>query len=476
MHLAFSLPAFAIPTVNKPGMTGFQSIPRKPGSFGLPDGFSLAAATTSLNGINVEKPDITEDFPIRSLSSTSISNMTAPNEPQASRTAWSTWESVRPESNNTSLPKGRVGVLLASHGDIDNLDELEQYAKTAVLKNRAIPLPDFLRVPAAQLGWLFVRDGIVDQYESIGLETHYRERSAEQARAVAQALQARGVDAKAYFGFNFAPPFVADAMEQMRRDGVEHVVVFNQGAQYSFATTAENVRDVQEFLNAGSDKNEPFRPSAVGVRQFSEDPRFRDLLVRRIKEDIDNTFPGVPYSDICVLMGSHGLPKPLQEKGDPATQQMAAATEDIRQRLPEDLKIFQGFLNDDFFPGVPWTQPTVESLAEEIAATGRKHILLDGRLSFTVHHRATYYDLNTEARDAIQALAPDANIVLANNFDGDATLADLIAEITLEALAGKGDIERIAVVDSNAEAKPKRESEALGSDRTLRTTHPMPSS
>lgn len=334
---------------------------------------------------------------------------------------------------------GRVGVLIASHGDIDDLDEAEDYAKTAVLKNRAVPLPDFTRGIASKLGWLLVRNDIVNQYEAIGIKTNYRQNSEAQAKAIEKALRGMGIDARAYYGFNFTKPFIAQAMAQMRKDGIEHIVVFNQGAQYSSATGAENFRDVQEFLAETGD----YSPSVVGVKQFSDDPRFRALLARRLQEDVDRIFPGVPYEDICILMGSHGLPNILQEKGDPATRQMLAATADIASRLPEALEVKQGFLNDDFFPGVSWTHPTAEELADEIAASGRKHILLDGRLSFTVHHRATFYDLDTEARDAIQAQVPDAKIVLADNFDGDPALADLMAQLAIESLMGQGDIEQL---------------------------------
>ena len=116
---------------------------------------------------------------------------------------------------------------------------------------------------------------------------------------------------------------------------------------------------------------------------------------------------------------------------------MINAVNDIKTRLPEGLLVKHGFLNDNFFPGVEWIHPTAEELVDSIVQSGRKHILLYGRLSFTVHHRATFYDLNVETRQKILELLPDAQVVLADNFNSDPELARLFADLTIEALEGK---------------------------------------
>ena len=327
----------------------------------------------------------------------------------------------------------RVGVLLASHGDIDSLSELENYAKTAVMKNPAVPLPSFARGIASKLGWLAIRKEIINQYHAIGEHTNYRANSELQAEALEKALETSGIEADVFYGYNFEQPFVADALEAMQKDNVKHIVVFNQGAQYSYATTAEDFMDVHDYL----DDNKEFAPEVLGVKQFSDDPRFRSLLSKRLVESIEKAFPGVPYEDICIVMGSHGLPEPLLEKNDPAVAQMINAVNDIKSRLPEGLLVKHGFLNDNFFPGVAWTHPTAEELVDSIVQSGRKHILLDGRLSFTVHHRATFYDLNVETRQKILAMMPDAQVALADNFNSDPELARLFADLTIEALEGK---------------------------------------
>ena len=77
---------------------------------------------------------------------------------------------------------------------------------------------------------------------------------------------------------------------------------------------------------------------------------------------------------------------------------------------------------------------------------------MDGRLSFTTHHRATLFDLDVDAREIIENtpdLLPDGTVdpsykpltaVLAQQWDDEPAFARLMADLTIEALRGEGDI------------------------------------
>ena len=63
---------------------------------------------------------------------------------------------------------------------------------------------------------------------------------------------------------------------------------------------------------------------------------------------------------------------------------------------------------------------------------GCVNVLLDGRLSFTNHHRATLYYLNYRARMVLEGQSVNsadgqkARVVLAPNFDTDSGYASLM--------------------------------------------------
>lgn len=357
------------------------------------------------------------------------------------------------------LSTQKIGILLASHGDIDDpKTELEDYIKTSFKKNVGIPLPDWSRDTLTNPAYFLSVKTVREQYEIIG-PTRYRENAYKQAAALDKALKSAGLAAKAYVGFNFTKPFIEDTFAQMRADGITTVVVFNKGAQFSYASSGENMEDSLNYLN----QNPDFDARVIGYRQYSDDDRFRSVMAAAIERDIKAIFPGEAPNNICVMIASHGLPQWLIDKGDPAIQQMRSAFEAVKAKLPP-YKMYHGYLNDDFFPGARWVAPKATVLAYQLRRDQCRNIYLDSRLSFTNHHRATLYDLNYEVRNILEK-APflptgrlDPNwqkpkVVLATNFDDDTTYATLIADLSKEALAGKGPIVMLKDLGKPAMAK-----------------------
>jgi ferrochelatase len=339
----------------------------------------------------------------------------------------------------------KIGLLFASHGDIDNPDtELEDYIKTSFQKNVGIPLPMWSRKliedPAYRLSVKTVRS----QYDVIG-PTRYYANSLKQIDAINEEFKTMLPNAKAYVGFNFTKPFIDDTLEQMKRDGVTKIIVVNKGAQFSYASSGENMEDVLKYLK----KHPEYDVEAVGVAWYAHDNRFTDVMASSLREDIAKSFPNTPANDVCILVGSHGLPMWLINTGDSAITQMKQSVIELRKKMPE-YKIYHGFLNDDFFPGAKWIAPKAIDLAPQLVADGCKNVALDGRLSFTTHHRATLFDMNVEAADyfakesaklkAVDSKNAGIRSVLLPNFDENKEHARLIAEITAEAAQYKGPV------------------------------------
>lgn len=335
----------------------------------------------------------------------------------------------------------KIAVIMASHGDIDDLSELKGYSLTAVRKNSGLQVPDALRPLIGQIGFPLVKGTFVNQYESFGIGTRYQENAQVQADALTAELRERGLNARAFVGYNFISPFIEDLVPQIKAENYTDIVVLNRGAQYSLATSGENFEDLQKGLESVGKWN----VRALGVRQWSDRKGFRDLMETVLRRDAEKAFPGVPKKDVCIGLGSHGLPLPLIRQGDPATEQMLSVVEDLRERMPE-YPIYHGFLNDDFFPGVKWIEPAFDDVAFRMAKDLCPYVLLDGRLSFTVHHRATLYDMDVAARETIQDYYPEAEVVFAENFNADPLLAELLADVVIEAVEGRMEPENLEVI------------------------------
>ncbi|MBM4293198.1 MAG: ferrochelatase [Deltaproteobacteria bacterium] len=345
--------------------------------------------------------------------------------------------------------EGRVAIFLTSHGDVNEPEEIEPYIRSAFLKNVGVPLPKTLRELLEDPAYWLSKDLVEGQYEAIG-PTYYHENALRQVEALERALAARGVKASVYLGYNFMPEFIEDTARRMREDGVTEIVVFNKGAQYSLATLGESITELEVALEEMPD----WDVKVTAVRQFSSDPRFAQLLADVLRRDAERFFPDVPPADVCVLMASHGLPMRLINMGDPAVDQMRATVEDVRALLPE-YPLYHGFLNDDFFPGAEWVAPKASVVAQELRALSCPAVLMDSRLSFTTHHRATLYDLDVEVREIVEEpdfladgvtphpLWTPSKAVLAPQWDDEPEFALLLADLAAEALRGEGDLIKV---------------------------------
>ena len=329
----------------------------------------------------------------------------------------------------------KIGVLLASHGDIDSLAELKPYLRSAAV--HMAPVPGSVAGLFSELTWPATRGRFEKIYNSFGIATNYRENSRRQAAALEKQLAARGVQGRVYVGFNLLSPTIGETLDVMRMDGVDTIVVITQGAQFSMATQM-NYNDVVSYLRQHTE----YKPHVIGINQYTYDERFRTLLVTAIQNDIHTYFPGTT-EHVCVLMAFHGLPEETVLRGDRSTEEMILLADYVRDQLPE-YQFYYGFLNENVIPFVKWTTPTVVDSAQKMGAAGCSQVLLDARISFTVHPRVALYDLNILARQEIMKRNPYAVVALAKNFDGDPRLAAFFAEITTEALAGRGDLKYLS--------------------------------
>ena len=370
---------------------------------------------------------------------------TAPSLPEGPSYSPLTIRGAAPLRASKATPTQKVGILLTSHGDINNpKTELREYVREAVLKNPGIPLPDWVRPVIDTLGWPLEKGMLLEQYAAIG-PTNYHENSLKQAEAVRKAMSKHGLKGQAYVGYNFSHPNIEETIQQMHADGVTDIVIFNQGAQCSVATMGESVHEVEEAVEKFAD----WKVRVRAVNSFNDEPEYVDLLTDRMIADARIAFGNQNPEDILILVSSHGLPQHLVNKGDKAAEKMLETFEKVKTRLAaRGYQVEHGFLNDDFFPGAKWTAPDLETRVNQVlnqVENGErrppKFVLIDGRLSFTVHHRATLYDANVVARDLLEnppaSLAgkfDGAEVRLAPNFDDDPRLAHLISKLAKKAL------------------------------------------
>ena len=338
----------------------------------------------------------------------------------------------------------RVGVLFGSFGDIDQPEtELQGFLRNTLTDPDVLPLHPWLSASIADLGWYIERRGLLEEYAAIGGRSGMRQRSAVQAEAVAEALRAEGYDAKSYVGFTMTQPFVKDALARAQADQVKRLVVGYQGAQYSKVTAQIVFRHVREYLAAHPE----WQVDVVGIRSFSDDRRFLDLLTKRIDSGLSNRFPNIDTKKLCVFLPMHGLVNRLVKEGDPYVPQVLRNVEALKEYYGAD-RVHFGFQNHDEIPFLGWTRPNTDDALTQVVQSGCSGVLINGLVSFTVDSLETLYDHqidepNRIADEAKRLGKPAPKVVVQSMFNADADFVALMGELIIEALGGRGDLENL---------------------------------
>lgn len=335
--------------------------------------------------------------------------------------------------------QAKIGVLITSYGDIDDPSELRDYVVRTLKDPDIIPLPSSLRWMIAELGYPILRNKILEEYAAIGGNTKLRRNTRLQAAKVAADLRERGFDAQGYVGFSMTFPFISEALEQAQLDDVDTLVVLYQGAQYSQVTSFIQFREVEAYLS----KHPEWRVKVVGVKSFSEDPRFVEMLISNIEKTWQQHLPGVQANDVCIFLPLHGQIESWLTLGDPYFDQVIDNIDVIKYRFA-DSYVSYGFQNHDEMPFIKWTQPSWHQAIDDVARQDCTKVIISGQVSYTIDSLETLYDHNIAMPQRLTSQAELLNkkkeYVMVPMFNDDQYFAQYLAQISVEALEGEGDI------------------------------------
>jgi ferrochelatase len=313
---------------------------------------------------------------------------------------------------------GPIGVLVMAYGTADGPEDIERYYTD--IRGGRPPSPELL----TELRGRYREIG--DRFPLLGI-----------TRAQAEGLQ-RELDAaepgafRTYLGMKHSPPWIADAMQELRRDGVDRVigvVMAPYWAQMSIGSYRQRVEDA-----LGSDG-----PAFRLVERFDEHPRFVELLRERLERALQSLDPSV-RGQAAVVFTAHSLPVRALEDGTLRCKTCHACPEGCRyagglrataEHVAAALGI-DGVLTAWQSAGRtpdPWWGPPLEDVIGELASAGRRAVVVCSS-GFVADHLEILYDLDVEAR----RLAEEAGMAFARTEmpNDDPAYCRLLAAVVRE--------------------------------------------
>ncbi len=287
---------------------------------------------------------------------------------------------------------GRVGVLLLNLGGPDTLADVRPFLYNLFSDPEIIRLPfRWLQKP---LAWLIAtRRAKTSQanYAEIGGGSPLRQITEEQAVALNKSLAAQGVEAEIYIGMRYWHPFTEAALADIKRDGVEELVILPLYPQFSISTSGSSFRLIESIWQ---DDPELQKIKYTLIPSWFNNPGYIQAMVSLLRQELDQ----LPEPDeATIFFSAHGVPVSyVTEEGDPYQAEIEACVHLIMKALDRPnphILAYQSRVGP-----VEWLKPYTEDVIPELAASGVKTLVVVP-ISFISEHIETLQEIDMEYRE-----------------------------------------------------------------------------
>lgn len=351
-------------------------------------------------------------------------------------------------TNSDESSNSGVGVLFLNLGGPAKQDDVEGFLYNLFADPDIIRLPPPL-APLQNVIASFIAKRRAPKsraaYESIGGGSPILEYTNAQADLLSKSLRERyDLDIKTYVGMRYWKPFTEEALERIRKDKIEALVIIPLYPQFSISTSGSSLRVLQEEFSKESTSYGDMIHTVVP--SWYDRPGYISAMSNLIQKELDSfteselaqakkDYPRIAPRHI--LFSAHGVPKSYIEAGDPYQQQMVQCVEGIKAKLyesnsPQDLTIHLSYQSR--VGPIEWLRPYTDDVLPELGESGVQNLVVVP-ISFVSEHIETLEEIDIEYRE----LAEESGVknwrrCPAPNTDPTfiADMADMVYEALME--------------------------------------------
>lgn len=220
-----------------------------------------------------------------------------------------------------------------------------------------------------------------------------------QARALEEMLQSGyGFrDAKCYIGMRYWYPFTEQALEEIKADGVNALVILPLYPQFSISTSGSSLRVLQETFAKDADIWGKDSILHTVVPAWYNRPGYVKSIAGLIRNELAQ-YSNEDAADggLHVLFSAHGVPQSYIAAGDPYQRQMKECVKLISNELPSDVTVHLSYQSR--VGPVEWLRPYTDDKLKELGNSGVKNLVVVP-ISFVSEHIETLEEIDIEYRE-----------------------------------------------------------------------------
>ena len=283
-----------------------------------------------------------------------------------------------------------IGVLVMAYGTASGPDDIERYY-TDIRGGRA-PSAEHL-------------EELKERYAAIGNRFPLLDITRRQAEGLERALNDGDEGPfRAYIGMKHSPPFVSEAVETMRRDGIERAIGIVMAPHWSAMSVETYVERVRTAAGDGP-------PAFAFVRSYHDHPAFIELLGGRVAHALAQLGPA-EREGAAAIFSAHSLPVRTVEDGTLWCKTCTVCETSCRYRdgLQETADLVAKELDlanhtiawqSAGRTADPWWGPPIEEVIVDLAERGHPAVVVCSA-GFVADHLEILYDLDIDAREVAE--------------------------------------------------------------------------
>jgi len=301
-------------------------------------------------------------------------------------------------------------ILVVSFGGPDGPDEVIPFLEN-VLRGRNVPRDRLLTV--------------AEHYKHFGGISPINGQNRSLVRALEQELKDHGLDLPVYWGNRNWHPLLADALREMRTDGVRRSLAYFTSAYNSYSGCRqylENIETARQEIGTGA-------PRVEKLRAFYNHPGFIEPLVESLNDSLGQIAEEIrPGARIAFT--AHSLPTAMAANCDYVAQLRETArlvAESVGVRFWS--LVFQ---SRSAPPNQPWLEPDICDHLTSLKAAGDTNDVVVAPIGFVSDHMEVVYDLDVVARQLCEKL--ELNMIRAASVGTHPRFISMIRELVEERL------------------------------------------
>lgn len=241
-------------------------------------------------------------------------------------------------------------------------------------------------------------------YQSIGGGSPILKYSNAQATLLCDSILRRyGLNVKAYIGMRYWHPFTEEALDHIRKDAIDALVILPLYPQFSISTSGSSLRLLQEEFSRHSSRYGSMVHTVVP--SWYQRPGYVNAVTALLHKEL-NAFTPQQLADAKaqaphlkprhVLFSAHGVPQSYIEVGDPYQKQIEDCVTKISQQLPGDVEVHLSYQSR--VGPVEWLRPYTDDVLPQLGASGVRNLVVVP-ISFVSEHIETLEEIDIEYRE-----------------------------------------------------------------------------